>query len=1022
MSAPPPDAGGRRRTLRARLTRLGFTDTERAATLLDDADLVAVVGTLDEAAPLLEALAGVASPDDALLALTRLSAACRAAGEESRCGLRDVLAEPSTQRDRLLAVLGASAALADHLVRHPDDLAALAEPSPIGTDVGRVRAELLAAVGAPDVPDVPDGSGGPVATVTGPAGVDAMRRAYRRRLLLIGATDLVTAEPLSLLPAVGAALADLAAAALEAALALARAEHPAEAAAVRLAVIGMGKCGGRELNYVSDVDVIHVAEPADGVGEEEAMRAGARLATALARACSAPSGEPSLWPVDAALRPEGKNGPLVRTVASHVSYYERWAKTWEFQALLKARVVAGDREVGRRYTDAIGPMVWSAVERENFVEDSQAMRRRVEQHVPPAEADRQLKLGVGGLRDVEFTVQLLQLVHGRSDDMIRSASTLTALASLAAGGYVGRDHAARLAVCYRLLRVLEHRIQLHRLRRTHLMPTAEADLRRLARSVGMRAGGAAEVTERWRTVRRDVRQLHEELFYRPLLPATASLSREDVSLAPEAARARLAAIGYRDPAGALRHITALTEGVSRRAAIQRQLLPVLLGWFAEGSDPDGGLLAFRRLSDELGTTHWYLKLLRDSGAAAQRLARLLSTSRYVADALARSPESVAWLDDDAELAPRGHERLAAEADAVLTRQDDAVGAATLLRALRRREMARTAVAEVLGSSTVTTGEALTAAADVVLAGALRIAEYEARHGADGALTRTVVVAMGRLGGEELGYGSDADVLFVHDPLPGADEARAQAQAMTVAQRVRQLLGEVGPEPALEVDADLRPEGRNGPLVRSLASYAEYYQRWSSPWESQALLRARPVAGDPDLGGRFVALVDPLRYPAGGADAATLREVRRLKARMEAERLPRGVEPARHLKLGRGGLSDVEWTVQLLQLQHGGDVAGLRTPRTLPALDAAQEAGLLDAADAAALREGWLLSSRLRDALVLWSGRAGGAGADVLPHDRRALAALARLLGYGPGSGGELEETYLRTGRRARAVVERVFYG
>lgn len=1021
MTAPTPADGGRRRTLRARLTRLGFTDTERAASLLDDADLVAVVGTLDEAAPLLELLAGVASPDDALLALTRLSAACRTAGEASRCGLRDVLAEPSAQRDRLLAVLGASAALADHLVRHPDDLAALGEPSPIGADVGLVRAELLAAVGAPDLPDAPEGSGGPVATVTGPEGVDAMRRAYRRRLLLIGATDLVSAEPLSLLPAVGAALADLAAAALEAALALARAEHPAEAAAVRLAVIGMGKCGGRELNYVSDVDVIHVAEPADGADEDEAMRAGARLATALARACSAPSGEPSLWPVDAALRPEGKNGPLVRTVASHVSYYERWAKTWEFQALLKARVVAGDREVGRRYTDAMGPMVWSAVERENFVEDSQAMRRRVEQHVPPAEADRQLKLGVGGLRDVEFTVQLLQLVHGRSDDLIRSASTLTALASLAAGGYVGRDHAARLAVCYRLLRVLEHRIQLHRLRRTHLMPTAEADLRRLARSIGMRAGGAAEVTERWRTVRRDVRQLHEELFYRPLLPATASLSREDVSLAPEAARARLAAIGYRDPAGALRHITALTEGVSRRAAIQRQLLPVLLGWFAEGSDPDGGLLAFRRLSDELGTTHWYLKLLRDSGAAAQRLARLLSTSRYVADALARSPESVAWLDDDAELAPRGHERLAAEADAVLTRQDDAVGAATLLRALRRREMARTAVAEVLGSSTVTTGEALTAAADVVLAGALRIAEYEARHSAEGALTRTVVVAMGRLGGEELGYGSDADVLFVHDPLPGADEARAQAQAMTVAQRVRQLLGEVGPEPALEVDADLRPEGRNGPLVRSLASYAEYYQRWSSPWESQALLRARPVAGDPELGERFVALVDPLRYPAGGADAATLREVRRLKARMEAERLPRGVEPARHLKLGRGGLSDVEWTVQLLQLRHGHEVADLRTTRTLAALDAAAAAGLLDDADADVLREAWLLSSRLRDALVLWSGRAGGAGADVLPHERRALAALARLAGYGPGSGAELEETYLRTGRRARAVVERVFY-
>lgn len=1013
MSADAPlDQVGRPvGSLRARLTRLGFTDPGRGATLLTDGDLTAVAGPLDETSPLVEALGAAASPDDALVALTRIAASCRAAGEDRVTALRTALTSTGGPGEALVAVLGASTALADHLARHPGDLDALGEPSPLGDDADVVRSELLASVGATgDIPVAPAG------------GVDAMRRAYRRRLLRIAAADLVAPDPMAVLPAVGAALADLAAAALEAALALARGEQPDHGAGTRLAVVGMGKCGGRELNYVSDVDVIYVAEPSGGHDEDEALATATRLAAALARACSAASDEPALWPVDAALRPEGKNGPLVRTVASHVSYYQRWAKTWEFQALLKARVVAGDREVGQAYVAALAPMVWTAVERENFVEDSQAMRRRVEGHVPAAEADRQLKLGVGGLRDVEFTVQLLQLVHGRADETIRSPTTLDALAALAAGGYVGRDHAARLAVCYRLLRVLEHRIQLHRLRRTHLMPTSEPELRRLARSVGMRTGGAETVVQRWRTVKRDVRHLHEELFYRPLLPATASLSREDVSLAPEAARARLSAIGYRDPAGALRHISALTEGVSRRAAIQRQLLPVLLGWFADGADPDAGLLAFRRLSDELGTTHWYLKLLRDSGVAAHRLARLLSTSRYVADALARSPESVAWLDDDAELAPRDGARLAAEVDALLTRQQDAQDAATLLRALRRREMARTAVAEVLGrSSVVSAAHSLTAAADVVLAGALRIAEYEVRHGPEGALTRNAMIAMGRLGGSELGYGSDADVLFVHEPLPGADAERAQAQALTVATRIRSLLGSVGPEPTLEVDAGLRPEGRNGPLVRTLASYEEYYQRWSSPWESQALLRARPVAGDDDLGERFVALVDPVRYPAGGADATTLKEVRRLKARMEAERLPRGVDPSRHLKLGRGGLSDVEWTVQLLQLRHGHAVAGLRTPATVAALDAAEQADLISATDAATLRDAWVLSSRLRDALVLWSGRVGGAAADVLPHDRRALSGLARLLGYAPGSGAELEETYLRTGRRARAVVDRLFY-
>jgi glutamate-ammonia-ligase adenylyltransferase len=1016
----------RTETWAARLTRLGFVDALRAERMLEDPALVELVGDLREPAErsaegrapgLLSALGDVADPDHALLALAKLAGVVRDDSERHEA-LAEMLAAASPARDRLLAVIGASLALGDNLAAHPDHLLVLASET-LGTQVPAqaVRAELLRSVGADPEAEVP------VATVLGTEGIDEMRRAYQRRLLQIAATDLTAADSLAVLGDVGAALADLAAAALEASLALARADLDDHGRGVRLAVIGMGKCGGRELNYVSDVDVIYVVEP-DGVDEDHAIAVGTRLAAGLARACSTAAGEPALWPVDAALRPEGKNGPLVRTLSSHRAYYERWAKTWEFQALLKARPVAGDRALGEAYVAAMNPMVWAAVGRENFVEDSQAMRRRVEENVPAAEADRQLKLGVGGLRDVEFTVQLLQLVHGRADESIRSPGTLTALAALAAGGYVGRTDAVELADCYRLLRSLEHRIQLYRLRRTHLMPTAEPDLRRLARSIGMRTGGAQALDDRWRAVRRQVRHLHEELFYRPLLPATARLSVEEASLAPEAARARLAAIGYADPAGAMRHIAALTEGLSRRAAIQRQLLPVMIGWFAEGAGPDAGLLAFRRLSDELGTTHWYLKLLRDSGTAARRLATVLSTSRYVADALTRSPESVAWLGDDADLVGRTGPRLSAEAAALLSRAEGAEAAAAALRALRRRELARTAAADVLGVVTPTTAaETLTAAADVVLAGVLGAVEQEAliEYGLTEAPARLLVVAMGRLGGREMGYTSDADVLFVHEPRPGVDPELSQSFALTVTGRLRALLVAVSNEPPLEVDVSLRPEGRNGPLVRSFDSYAEYYARWSSPWESQALLRARPVAGDEELGQRFVALVDPLRYPAGGLNAAVVREVRRIKARVEAERLPRGVDPARHLKLGRGGLSDVEWTIQLLQLQHGHEIAGLRTTSTLEALAAAAEAGLVEPADAKVLTDAWELASRLRDANVLWSGRSGGANADVLPHDRKALAGLARVIGLPAGSAGELEEEYLRKARRARAVVERVFY-
>ncbi|MFC7406037.1 bifunctional [glutamine synthetase] adenylyltransferase/[glutamine synthetase]-adenylyl-L-tyrosine phosphorylase [Georgenia alba] len=1004
------------------LRRLGFADAEIAVGRLEDPALATHVARATGAgASLEEALGRVADPDLALLALLRLAEAAAQGPAEEPLGR--LLVEDGEPRRRLLAVLGLSTALGNALVARPEAVELLldhpGERSVLTHRDGEVRADALRAVGAD-----PDHVA-PVAGLGGEDGVAALRRAYRRRLLQIAADDLTCPDPLEAFPQVASAIADAVAAALEAALAVARADVPRSEQA-RLAVIGMGKTGGRELNYISDVDVVYVVEPAEGAQEAEALRVGTSLATALARNVSAVGTEPALWPLDANLRPEGKDGPLVRTLASHVTYYERWAKGWEFQALLKARPVAGDVELGRAYCDAVAPLVFHAVEKERFVEDSQAMRRRVEAHIPAAEADRQLKLGAGGLRDVEFTVQLLQLVHGRTDPSIRSGTTLDGLAQLAAGEYVARDDAELLDHHYRFLRVLEHRIQLHRLRRSHLVPTAQEDLRRLGRAMRVDGvQGADSLTARLRQVRREVRHLHEEIFYRPLLPLTARLSTSDVSLAPEAARARLAAIGYHDPAGALHHIAALTEGISRAASIQRQLLPVMLGWFAEGPAPDAGLLAFRKLSEVIGGTPWYLKLLRDSGEMPRRLAQVLSTSRYVADALGRLPEAVAWLDEVGELSPRTPEGLAAELKALQARRSDPFEKVLAGRYLRRRGLLRAAIGDVLGMGEPTRSAALiTEAADVALQGALRVAvaEATAQAGLDSPPSRYLVVAMGRLGGREMGYVSDADVLFVHDPLPDADEELATRVALEVASRVRSSLQQAATEPVLEVDADLRPEGRNGPLTRSLASYAEYYERWVEPWERQALLRARPVAGDAELAARFEAMIDPLRYPEGGLPDTQVRELRRIKARVESERMPRGVAPSRHVKLGPGGLSDVEWTVQLLQLRHGGAVPELRTTGTLGALDALRAAELVPAEQTALLAEAWLLASRIRDAIVLGSGRTSGRRADVLPHEVGELEVVARILGHEPGGRLDLEERWLRTARRARAAAEELFYG
>jgi glutamate-ammonia-ligase adenylyltransferase len=1026
VSTRPSSIGGQ-------LARLGFADPARAERLMADPALAGLFDPLDDVFEdgLLVDLANAPDPDLALLGLLRLMESLRALAAkdpddpdvaEADVGhLLQSVRVGGPVRDRLIAVLGSSVALGDHLARHPAHWPALTSDQ--SADAQALRASLLQAVGADPSADEP------VAAEGGRPAYDRLRVAYRYRLLAIAGRDLASGSPAANTADVSRELADLAAAALESALAIARAELAPGAAGCRIAVIGMGKCGGRELNYVSDVDVIFVAEPVEDLAgldevaraqaERDALATASQLAAGIMRACSMSTPEGTLWPVDANLRPEGRDGPLVRTLASHLAYYGRWAKTWEFQALLKARPVAGDRELGQAYAEGIAPLVWTAAARDHFVEDVQAMRRRVEEHVPPDEAERQLKLGRGGLRDVEFSVQLLQLVHGRVDEQVRSPSTLDALRALAERGYVGRDDAQAMAAAYRLLRTLEHRVQLYRLRRTHLMPTTEPDLRRLGRQLGHRADPARSVVAQWQVQAREVRRLHERLFYRPLLVAASRLSPDEVRMTPEAARSRLQALGYRDPSSALRNLAALTDGVSRRSSIQRQLLPVMLGWFADEADPDAGLLAFRRVSDELGTTHWYLKMLRDEGYAAERLAHVLARGRFVAELLERAPDTVQVLGHDSGLDPRTADALRTEMVAAVSRHDDPAKAVAGARAVRRRELIRIATADLLGRLELDDVErSLTNVAAALLEGALSVAVRVVEQQLGGPLpTRLLVVGMGRFGGRELGYGSDADVMFVHDPLDGADEAAAQGAALAVVGELRRLIGGPGPDPALELDADLRPEGKQGPLVRSLASYAGYYQRWSLVWEAQALLRASPLAGDRDLADRFLALIDPVRWPEGGLSEADVREVRRIKARVESERLPRGGDPGTHLKLGRGGMADVEWTVQLLQLRHAHEVPGLRHTGTMTALRVAHENGLVDVQDAQVLAQSWTLASRLRNAAVLWRGRA----VDALPSDLRDLAGVARIVGYPSGSGALLVDDYRRSARRARTVVERVFY-
>ncbi len=969
--------------------RLGLVEPSAAA------DLERLGWNTDAHVELLWSLSRAPDADVALRTMVRLAEAAGRDWDE----LNQAILKDKALRGRLLGVLGSSLALGDHLVANPRSWHLLAGGVTLPS-ADELRSELTeAAQSARGTNHV----------------MPTLRTLYRDRMLVLAGLDLaslVENEPVLPFPVVGEHLSDLADAALAAALEVATRSVCGEGDDTpRLAVIAMGKCGARELNYVSDVDVIFVAEEADAVTT--------RVAGELMRFASE-----TFFEVDAALRPEGKHGQLVRTLESHVAYYQRWAKTWEFQALMKARPAAGDAELGEQYIAALMPMVWTACEREDFVPEVQAMRRRVEALVPAGERTRELKLGTGGLRDVEFAVQLLQLVHGRNDESLHVASTIDALAALGEGGYIGRDDAANLTASYEFLRLLEHRLQLQRLKRTHMLPDEDDDeaMRWLARAAHMRPDGQHDslgvLREELKRQSHRVSRLHAKLFYQPLLESVG----QPAILTPHAAERQLAALGYEGPQSALTHLAALTGASGRRGRVQQVLLPTLLDWLSDTPDPDAGLLSYRRISEELSDHRWYLSTLRDEGAVAKRLMRVLGTSAYVPDLLMRAPEVIQQYADGPngpkllEVEPNG---LARALVASAGRHSDPVRAIAAARTLRRRELARIASADLLGMlDVVDVCKALTSVWAAVLQAALD-AVIRANTPSNGeAPARIAVIGMGRLGGGELGYGSDADVMFVCEPHSDVDESGAVRWSITVAEQVRSLLGTPSADPPLEVDAGLRPEGRNGSLVRTLSSYETYYQQWAQPWEIQALLRAHRIAGDEELGERFLLMADKTRYPSGGVSAEAVQEIRRIKARVDSERLPRGADPNTHTKLGRGGLADIEWTVQLLQLRYAHRISALHNTSTLQTLDAIGAAELIAEGDVDLLREAWLTATRARNALVLVRGKP----TDQLPGPGRQLNAVALAAGWDTDDGGEFLDNYLRVTRRAKTVVRKVFGG
>jgi len=919
--------------------------------------------TVFDSAPVRRALEGAADPAQGRVALARLVDAHPTLGDE--------LANREELARALVAVSVASHSLFAVLERDEDAIAMLEDSAlhaPLALD------DCLAAAKAVLAHDDPQA---------------ALRRWKHRQIVRIAGRDLLGIADLR---TVGTELAVVAQACLDAALAIAAPEIP-------MAVIGMGKLGGSELNYASDVDVMFVHDGDSAEAE--------RAARALLRVMTEPIADGIVFRTDADLRPEGRAGPVSRTLDAYAAYWERWAQTWELQALIKARPVAGTSELGDAFARRAEPFVWPDVLDPAAVHEVRAMKARTEEMLTRKGLEtRELKRGYGGIRDIEFAVQLLQLVHGRHDHSIRARSTLDALEQLAAGGYVTPDDAQRLDEAYIWLRTVEHRLQLVDEHQTHTLPVDAEARTHLARVLGFRDRSGATALEQFDVAhqRRQaiVRTIHEKLFFAPLLDTLAGVG----ALSMDAAQERLAAFGFRDVEQTRAALRELTAGLTRHSRVMQQLLPAMLGWLSAAPDPDLGLLALRRLTEGYTRSSTLARRFRESPIAAERTCRVLGSSRVLGTALYRQPDFVDALADDTMLQTEtSREVLVDEAlDTLDWREDDSTRRSGLRR-FKRRHLLRIGARDVLGFAAVdTAGRELSGLADACVEAALRSLEPRLPF---------AVIGLGRLGGAELSYASDIDVIFVYDGETAADFDAAER----IATRLVRAIGDSTAEGrTFRVDTRLRPEGNQGPLARSLGGYQSYFRGYAQTWEFQALTKARFVAGDANVAARYLELAQRFVYRDPFPEEWR-REVRRMKARIESERIPPGEDPQFHLKLGRGSLSDIEFTVQLEQLAHGGTHPELRQPSTLRALDALVALEIISPEDAEPLRASFVLCERARNYRYLLTGSPG----DALPTDGDEAEKLALHLGYTHRPQQSLREDYRRTTRRARAIVERIFY-
>ncbi len=1021
-----------------RLAAAGCRDPEEARRNLERLAGVSHHGALQLILPLLlNRLANLSDPDMALNNLERYAEAVL-----DRGFLFSLFRDSPKSLDLALTIFGTSQHLSDILLRFPQDFQWLLQPGLLRRI--RSRAELVEELA------------GMVARAKGPERLWAALRRFRmREILRIGLQDLLGNLDLT---GVTQQLSDVADVALQRAYQICwsdlvrrhgspRCPSSSEERECGFTIIGMGKLGGEELNFSSDVDLLFVYEAegeTTGVPAPSGMIIGrvgnheffTRLGEDLIKTIGELTPDGRVFRVDMRLRPEGRAGALVYSLRGYELYYESWGQAWERMALIKARPVAGDGALGTRFLTLIEPFVYRRSLDYSAIAEVRAIKDRIDANLGlGGESFRHVKLGYGGIREIEFIVQTFQVLYGAGDPWLRESNTLRALQRLAERGHLTSEEHATLAKAYTFLRMVEHRLQILHHVQTHTLPEDRDELGKLARRLGYSPNRspdpAADLLRDYGRHSEAVRRIYDELLREPARRDDAEpphpLARFFIGTAgEEEARRELASVGIEEPDRAIRGLLALRDGPPFRpttASSRRALAamaPTLLLALKDAPDPDLGLLHFERFIETVGSAAFF-DLFNQAPLALVHLIRIFGSSEFLSESLILHPEllDLMLLSDRPESA-RGGRLLEEARQAIATA---APGSARLdaLRRVKRAEEFRIGVRDLLGKAALEeVSVGLTRLAEACIEAAHRLArdELALQFGVpspDGFL----VLGLGKCGADEMGYGSDLDLAFAYakdGATTGGARSVAHAEYFSrLTDRICKILSTITKEGmAYRVDIRLRPGGSMGRVAQSFAAFERHFEQTAESWERQAYLRARPVAGDLEMATAFMTSLSRHIYrPASPESLAA--EIDAMRRRMEVE-LIREKDSRLHVKLGSGGLVDIEFLVQFLQLAHGASLPALRVGNTLKALEEAGGAGLLAQRDVETLRESYRFLRTVQNRLRVLSALETSS----LPREASRLNRLAKRLGYEAGAGSGPGERLLADYQLHTARVRKIY--